>query len=125
MPAPDGIAKKRLFAEYKALALNPVPGILAFPPKDVVDLFHWECWINGPSGTPFEGGCFCAHLKFPQDYPLSPPTMKFVACGDEELSRPGDCGGVYHPNGKSLPSPYARHGARLCLKSFVLILAVN
>ncbi|KPM34297.1 hypothetical protein AK830_g12272, partial [Neonectria ditissima] len=49
------------------------------------DLLHWECLIQGPEGTPFEGGVFPAELKFPKDYPLAPPSMKFLA-------------DVWHPN---------------------------
>lgn len=57
-------------------------------------MFYWEALIQGPEETPFEGGVFAAELKFPKDYPLSPPTMKFVG------------GGVWHPNGTFfVPSP--------------------
>lgn len=41
---------------------------------------------RGPEGTPFEFGVFRAVLKFPRDYPHSPPKMKFT-------SR------LFHPNG--------------------------
>jgi ubiquitin-protein ligase len=34
---------------------------------------------RGPEGTPFEDGIFVANLSFPSDYPLSPPTMRFVS----------------------------------------------
>jgi ubiquitin-conjugating enzyme E2 G2 len=64
-------------------------------PVDESNFFEWECFITGPQGTPFEGGIFPASLTFPkvlypkllmQDYPLSPPTMKFVC-------------DIFHPNG--------------------------
>lgn len=32
----------------------------------------------GPADTLYEGGFFKAHLDFPQDYPLKPPTMTFI-----------------------------------------------
>lgn len=35
-----------------------------------------SCLISGPSETPFEGGVFEAELKFPRDYPLSPPKVR-------------------------------------------------
>lgn len=54
-------------------------------------MFLWEALIQGPEGTPFEGGIFAAELKFPKDYPLSPPAMKFLD------------GGVWHPNGECFP----------------------
>lgn len=86
----SSVAQKRLFHEYKNLSTNPPDGITAGPVTED-DMFHWEALIEGPGGTPFEGGVFAAELKFPKDYPLSPPTMKFVG------------GGVWHPNGESFP----------------------
>lgn len=84
----SSIAQKRLFHEYKNLSTNPPDGITAGPVSED-DMFYWEALIQGPEGTPFEGGVFAAELKFSKDYPLSPPTMKFVG------------GGVWHPNGTS------------------------
>ena len=80
------IASKRLFHEYRTLASNPPDGITAGPVSED-DIFTWEALIQGPEGTPYEGGIFPAELKFPKDYPHSPPSMKFVP-------------GVWHPNGK-------------------------
>ena len=81
------VASKRLFQEYKALLTSPPDGITAGPVTED-DLFLWEALIQGPEGTPFEGGIFPAELKFPKDYPLNPPKMKFV-------------GEIWHPNGKT------------------------
>ena len=101
MPPSTKLAQRRLMSEYQALTVQPVAGISAGPPDDTENLFHWECWIDGPEGTPFEDGVFCAHLDFPKDYPLSPPTMKFVSTGGAGASHDGkgDSGGVWHPNG--------------------------
>lgn len=41
---------------------------------------------RGPEGTPFEDGIFTAKIVFPNDYPLSPPKMRFVS-------------EMFHPNG--------------------------
>ena len=79
------VASKRLFQEYKSLLTNPPDGITAGPVNED-DLFVWEALIQGPEGTPFEGGIFPAELKFPKDYPLNPPKMKFL-------------GEIWHPNG--------------------------
>lgn len=79
------IASRRLFHEYKLLTSAPPDGITAGPVSED-DIFLWEALIQGPDGTPFEGGVFPAELKFPRDYPLNPPTMRFV-------------GEVWHPNG--------------------------
>lgn len=79
-------AHRRLLQEYRALTSNPPDGITAGPVSED-DLLHWEALIQGPEGTPFEGGVFPAELKFPKDYPLAPPSMKFL-------------GEIFHPNGK-------------------------
>ena len=82
----SSVASKRLFAEYKSLLTSPPDGITAGPVNED-DLLAWEALIQGPEGTPFEGGIFPAELKFPKDYPLNPPKMKFL-------------GEIWHPNGK-------------------------
>ena len=79
------VASKRLFQEYRNLTNDPPDGITAGPVNED-DLFAWEALIQGPEGTPFEGGVFPAELKFPKDYPLAPPSMKFVC-------------DMWHPNG--------------------------
>ncbi|KAK7189750.1 ubiquitin-conjugating enzyme [Paraphaeosphaeria sporulosa] len=70
-------ASKRLFKEYRDLSSNPPDGITAGPVTED-DMFVWEALIQGPEDTPFEGGIFPAELKFPKDYPLAPPKMKFL-----------------------------------------------
>ncbi|RMZ79676.1 hypothetical protein DV738_g3270, partial [Chaetothyriales sp. CBS 135597] len=80
----SSVASKRLFQEYKALLTAPPDGITAGPVSED-DLLFWEALIQGPEGTPFEGGVFPAELRFPKDYPLNPPKMKFI-------------GEIWHPN---------------------------
>jgi ubiquitin-conjugating enzyme E2 G2 len=88
-------AHRRLLQEYRALTNAPPEGITAGPVSED-DLFHWECLIQGPEETPFEGGVFPAELKFPKDYPLAPPSMKFLV-------------DMWHPNGMYfLPLSYKR-----------------
>ncbi|KAF1981409.1 ubiquitin-conjugating enzyme [Aulographum hederae CBS 113979] len=74
----------RLQREYRELTLDPPDGITAGPVSE--DNFYlWEVLIQGPEGTPFEGGIFPAEMRFPKDYPLAPPTMTFL-------------GEMWHPN---------------------------
>ncbi|KAI9360394.1 ubiquitin-conjugating enzyme E2G 2-like protein [Zopfochytrium polystomum] len=79
-----GTALKRLMTEYKELTVNPPEGITAGPISED-DFFLWEALISGPDGTPYEGGIFSATIKFPRDYPLSPPVMKITSP-------------IFHPN---------------------------
>ena len=79
MGSPGGAAAavRRLMTEYRSLATNPIEGITAGPP-DESDFFVWHCLLSGPEGTPYEGGVFAATMRFPCDYPLSPPSLRFT-----------------------------------------------
>ncbi|CDW72754.1 ubiquitin conjugating [Stylonychia lemnae] len=46
--------------------------------EDESDYFKWNIVFEGPGDTLYEGGFFKATLKFPSDYPNSPPEMRFV-----------------------------------------------
>ena len=92
MSSNTALASKRLFHEYRLLSQSPPEGITAGPISED-DIFLWEALIQGPEETPYEGGVFMAEMKFPKDYPLSPPKMRFL-------------GEVWHPNGNpSFPPP--------------------
>ena len=41
------------------------------------NLFEWEASIQGPPGTPYEGGTFTLDLSFPVRYPYLPPKVTF------------------------------------------------
>uniref|UniRef100_A0A8D8UNV1 Ubiquitin-conjugating enzyme E2 R2 n=1 Tax=Cacopsylla melanoneura TaxID=428564 RepID=A0A8D8UNV1_9HEMI len=81
---PTSSALRALSMEYKSLQDEPVEG---FRVKLVNDdnLFEWEVAIFGPPETLYQGGYFKAHMKFPIDYPYSPPTIRFLTK-------------VWHPN---------------------------
>eukprot|EP01089_Gocevia_fonbrunei_P012139 TRINITY_DN2786_c0_g1_i1.p1 TRINITY_DN2786_c0_g1~~TRINITY_DN2786_c0_g1_i1.p1 ORF type:complete len:176 (+),score=30.72 TRINITY_DN2786_c0_g1_i1:59-529(+) len=64
--------------EYKELTVNPPEGIIAGPTSEK-NICEWEALVQGPSDTEYEGGIFKAILKFPHDYPLNPPKMKFIS----------------------------------------------
>jgi len=76
-------AVARLQKELKELTKNPVEGFKV-ELVDEASLFEWRVYIQGPPGTDFEGGIFKATMAFPEDYPNSPPKMKF--------------GDFWHPN---------------------------
>lgn len=81
---PSSSAVRALGLEYRSLQEEPVEG---FSVKLVNDdnLFEWEVAIYGPPDTLYQGGYFKAHMKFPMDYPYSPPTVRFLTK-------------VWHPN---------------------------
>lgn len=100
---PSSSAVRALALEYKSIQEEPVEG---FRVKLVNEdaLFEWEVAIFGPPDTLYQGGYFKvtvhltpspkpsksllhsqAVLKFPLDYPYSPPSMRFLTK-------------VWHPN---------------------------
>lgn len=81
---PTSSALRALALEFKSLQEEPVEG---FRVKLIHDdnLFEWEVAIFGPPDTLYEGGYFKAHMKFPPDYPYSPPSIRFTSK-------------VWHPN---------------------------
>ncbi|CAH8475113.1 unnamed protein product [Heterobilharzia americana] len=77
-------AVRALQKELKDLTEFPVEGFKVMI-SEKENLFIWDVAIFGPPMTLYEGGYFKARLRFPEDYPYSPPTMHF-------LSK------MYHPN---------------------------
>jgi hypothetical protein len=59
------VASRRLFSEFRALSTDSPEGIVAGPVSED-DIFKWEALIQGPEGTPFEGGVLVAELAFPK-----------------------------------------------------------
>ncbi|KAF7995271.1 hypothetical protein HCN44_004743 [Aphidius gifuensis] len=84
MAQPTSSAIRALALEYKSLQEEPVEG---FRVKLVNEdnMFEWEVAIFGPPDTLYQGGYFKAHMKFPLDYPYSPPSIRFMTK-------------VWHPN---------------------------
>ena len=81
--SPSSSAIRALNLEYKSLQDEPVEGFRVSANED--NLFTWDVAIFGPPQTLYEGGYFKAQMKFPNDYPYSPPTMRFLTK-------------VWHPN---------------------------
>jgi ubiquitin-conjugating enzyme E2 I len=71
----------RLKLERKQWNQNPPYGFTAKPTKNADgtnNLGKWLVVIPGPEGTPWEGGNYKALLLFPENYPISPPTVQFT-----------------------------------------------
>ncbi|KAG5505423.1 hypothetical protein GH5_03443 [Leishmania sp. Ghana 2012 LV757] len=81
-------AQRRLMQDYRAFQKNMAEGtssnITALPVDG--DFFHWHAVISGPCDTPWEGGLFKLDLTFGDDYPFSPPKVRFLTKD------------VFHPN---------------------------
>ena len=68
-------ATKRLQKELKEMSEISLSSIGACLKED--NLFEWEASIQGPPGTPYEGGTFILDFIFPARYPFEPPKVTF------------------------------------------------
>jgi len=71
----DGVTR-RLQSELMGLMTAGDKGATAFPDGD--NLFKWVGTLKGGDGTPFEGLTYKLELRFPPDYPFSPPQVTFT-----------------------------------------------
>jgi len=69
---------KLLANQYRGILSDPVEGFTV-ELADESSLFEWKVYIEGPKDTCYEGGVFQLRLSFPKDYPMSPPTLRFVS----------------------------------------------
>jgi len=54
-------------------------------PIDSKNMFEWKINFNGPRGSDYENGKFHVKITFPNDYPKSMPSCKFL---NDELLHP-------------------------------------
>ena len=56
---------------------DPPPLCSAYPVSDN-DYNNWKAVIQGPLGTPYEGGIFELTIKIPEEYPTKPPVFTMI-----------------------------------------------
>jgi ubiquitin-protein ligase len=72
-----GVAStKRIFREYRDIMEAPQEYWTPFISAD--DTTQWKVIMEGPVGTPYEGGRWIVSIKFPNDYPFKPPVVRFL-----------------------------------------------
>lgn len=79
----SGAVTKRLQSELMGLMMEPVPGVTAFPDGD--SLNTWTGTLTPDGDSVYAGCAFKLGLSFPGNYPLVPPSVRFVTR-------------VWHPN---------------------------
>ncbi|XP_015249923.1 cell division cycle 34 homolog (S. cerevisiae) a [Cyprinodon tularosa] len=91
-------SQKALMLEMKSLQDEPVEGF-KITLVDESDMYNWEVAIFGPPNTHYQGGYFKARIKFPVDYPYSPPAFRFLTkMWHPNIYENGDvCISILHP----------------------------
>ncbi|KAF0983507.1 hypothetical protein FDP41_010572 [Naegleria fowleri] len=57
---------------------SDIPPFCSAHPESEKNLKKWKAFIEGPTGTVYEGGRFELSIVFPDDYPFKAPTIKFI-----------------------------------------------
>ncbi|KAL6709212.1 hypothetical protein ACN47E_002028 [Coniothyrium glycines] len=68
---------KRLMTELQTYQSDPNHALLELGPADD-DVMHWRAVMKGVAGTAYDGGVWLLSIRIPAQYPLSPPTIRFV-----------------------------------------------
>lgn len=95
------VAVKLLQNQLRELQQDPVEGFCCELPDDS-NFFEWKIYIEGPRDTVFAGGVFQLSMKFPEDYPMMPPDLRFVSEFWHPNVYPKDgkvCISILHPPG--------------------------
>ena len=77
------VSRNRLNKEHVELLKSRDPTIILLPIDD--NLYKWDGYIQGPPDSAFEEGWFKLSLTIPENYPISPPVVKFITK-------------IFHPN---------------------------
>ena len=65
----------RLIKDVKEVIKNPLESHGIYYKHDDEDLLRGKALIIGPSGTPYENGFYLFEIKYPPNYPYSPPKL--------------------------------------------------
>jgi len=101
----SGSTTRLLQNTFKRIQTNPVEGFCVELP-DESNFFEWKIYLEGPSGTPFASGIFQLLMTFPQDYPMAPPTLRFISdFWHPNVYKDGRvCISILHPPGEDMMS---------------------
>jgi ubiquitin-protein ligase len=78
----------RLLKDVKHIIKNPLTEQGIYYLHDDVDMLKGYALIIGPSETPYFGGNYFFELVYPQDYPHSPPKVKYCTNGNNVRFNP-------------------------------------
>ncbi|OIR57145.1 MAG: ubiquitin-conjugating enzyme E2 [Amphiamblys sp. WSBS2006] len=75
---PRALVIRRLKFEMREIENDPLP-LISIEQPDKDNLFKWVATMQGPEGTPFEGGSSKVDITIPDNYPFSPPAVRFIS----------------------------------------------
>jgi ubiquitin-conjugating enzyme E2 Z len=89
---------KRIMIDISNIQKDPIDIEKIFIYQDPENIFNVKILMIGDEDTPYEFGIFYFNLVFPENYPYSPPNMKFITS-----------------NGKTRFNPNLYIGGKICI----------
>ncbi|CAG5127205.1 unnamed protein product [Candidula unifasciata] len=80
MTPPSPACIRRIKNDILAIYSDPPPGLCVMPDPNNITKIH--ALLTGPFDTPYEGGFFYFLIRFPADYPISPPRVRLMTTGN-------------------------------------------
>ena len=86
----------RLLKDVKQIIRNPLTDNGIYYIHDDTNMLKGYALIIGPEDTPYFGGNYFFELTYPEDYPYSPPSVRYCTNGDNIRFNPNlyKCGKV-------------------------------
>ena len=78
-------ARRRLMRELQRMRRSGVQAGIAATLPDEHNVMRWHATIHGPEDTPYAGAVLPLELRFANDYPRTPPDVRFTCA-------------MFHPN---------------------------
>ncbi|KAK6502753.1 hypothetical protein TWF481_007800 [Arthrobotrys musiformis] len=78
MASGSAALNRRLIQELHKSRQEDNPALTYLSPPDDSDLHHWRAGLRGTPDSPYEGGVWDVDIVIPDNYPLAPPTIKFI-----------------------------------------------
>jgi len=70
-------AMRRIISDIKQIKTSPLTEHGIYYEHDETDMLFGKALIIGPSDTPYENGFYLFKIRFPPNYPYSPPKLTF------------------------------------------------
>ena len=117
------LAQKRIAKDIKNYYESDINSVGIYCHIDESNIQHIKALIIGPADTPYENGFYFFNIDFPNDYPFSPPKVKFLTYEAGIRFNPN-----LYTNGKvclSILGTWSGPGWTTCLNLNTILLSIQ
>jgi ubiquitin-conjugating enzyme E2 Z len=117
------LAQKRIAKDIKNYFQSDINSVGIYCDIDESNIQQVKALIIGPPDTPYENGFYFFNIEFPNDYPFSPPKVKFLTYESGIRFNPN-----LYTNGKvclSILGTWSGPGWTTCLNLITVLLSIQ